>query len=241
MEFAEYLEAAVDKALSDAAAGTDNGDLEWINKRCRKGVRQNHENLDSLEFLEAYLSGVGIISKDYDVRQRHWEGQMELFRRCDARRVVSDVISIWREWENSKCYLNKRMVNSVIFTAALIAAEGWEVFKAKYLPLPKEPEAETKAVWRDAHWLLDQFPMVGEATAWYLIRNLYGGPFFKPDVHISAIAKYFFGSADAVEALAGAVRQAWPKACRDSRFQPVHLGEVDYILWRHQRSKGIPE
>ena len=83
--------------------------------------------------------------------------------------------------------------------------------------------------------------MVGDALAWYLIRNLYGAPFFKPDVHIKAIAGHFFGSApDPVEALAAACRLHWPEVCSESRLLPVHLAEVDYILWWCRRETGEP-
>ena len=79
--------------------------------------------------------------------------------------------------------------------------------------------------------------MVGNATAWYLIRNLYGAPFFKPDLHINAIEKHFFCSGNLNE-MSAAVRQLWPKVCTDSRISPVHLGVVDYILWWYREETG---
>jgi hypothetical protein len=243
MIFPEYLKAAIEMAVSDEAIEADNGELQCIHKRCRSGVRNNHENLNSTTFMKEYLWCVGSIQKPYDrrLKYKYWDKQLTLFRQCDALRIISEAIAIRKEWENSHCDLKKEMVDSVMFAAALIVAEGWEVFRKKYLLLPKEPEAETATAWGDAYWLLDQFPLVGDAIVWYLIRNLYGGPFFKPDVHIRAIAEHFFSSVDSpVEALAIAVRQEWPKACPDLRFQPVHLGEADYMLWWYRRKTGIP-
>jgi hypothetical protein len=173
------------------------------------------------------------------VRRSFWDRQKALFRGCDAGRIVSEAVQLRSEWENSKCFPNKKMVDSMLFVSAFIVAEGWDTFKRKYLPLPSDPEAETAEGWSDAYWLLDQFPLVGEAVAWYLIRNLYGGPFFKPDVHILAIAQHFFPDETApVDALAVAARQEWPTACTDARLQPVHLGVVDYVLWWYRRSTG---
>jgi hypothetical protein len=82
---------------------------------------------------------------------------------------------------------------------------------------------------------------VGDAIAWFLIRDLYGGRFFKPDVHILAIARHFFSGGDPLKELTDAVRQEWKSICTDKRFLPVHLGEVDLILWWYRRRTGIPE
>jgi hypothetical protein len=81
--------------------------------------------------------------------------------------------------------------------------------------------------------------MVGWAIGWYLIRNLYGGRFFKPDMHINAIVAHFIGEGQP-EAMAAAVRELWPTVCSDSRLLPVHLGEVDFILWWYRQATNEP-
>lgn len=84
--------------------------------------------------------------------------------------------------------------------------------------------------------------MVGQATAWYLIRNLYGAPVFKPDIHICAIASHFFPETDdPLSAMSAAVCDLWENVCEDKRFLPVHLGETDYVLWFYRRRTGLPK
>jgi hypothetical protein len=122
---------------------------------------------------------------------------------------------------------------------ATSVANSWTAFKREYLLLPKNPETESTEQWLPAHAALDSLPMVGNAIAWYLLRNLYGAPFFKPDLHINAIEKHFFGSGNLME-MSSAVRQLWPKVCTDVRISPVHLGVVDYILWWYREETGDP-
>jgi hypothetical protein len=74
---------------------------------------------------------------------------------------------------------------------------------------------------------------------WYLIRNLYGAPFFKPDLHINAIVAHFFGR-DKLDEMTVSVRQLWPQVCSDKRFLPVHIGIVDYMLWWYRQKTGEP-
>src|SRR5262249_47056961 len=127
---------------------------------------------------------------------------------------------------------------AVIDTAAKVAA-GWDAFKAEYLLLPDDPEAETVDAWWAAYNALDRLPMVGDAIAWYLIRNLYGAPFFKPDLHINPVAAHFFGHGELNE-MAEASRRLWPEVCHDSRLLRGHLGEVDYVLWWYRQATGLP-
>jgi hypothetical protein len=161
-----------------------------------------------------------------------------------VRRIVAEKKIIRAEWKKERCYLHPKMVKAVIGTAELIAS-GWDEFRKEYLCLPENPETDSFTEWKEAHAALDRLPMVGEATAWYLIRNLYGVSVFKPDVHILAIARHFFPKAaspvDAVNAMTRAVRRLWPVACDDKRFQPVHFGEVDYILWWYRSQTGLPK
>ena len=131
------------------------------------------------------------------------------------------------------------MVSAVLSTAKEIARD-WEPFKSDYLRLPAKAEAETVQAWEDSRRALDRLPMIGYALAWYLIRNLYGAPFFKPDVHILAIADYFYGqNPDPIGALSHAVRALAP-VCTDSRLTPIHLGKADYILWWYRSNTGEP-
>jgi hypothetical protein len=130
------------------------------------------------------------------------------------------------------------MVNAIISTA-IEMREGWDAFKKSNLLLPGNAESESMDDWWDAHSALDNLPMVGEAIGWYLIRNLYGAPFFKPDLHINAIAMHFFGEAG-IPAMSVAVRELWPQTCSDARFEKVHLGVVDYMLWWYRQTTNDP-
>jgi hypothetical protein len=242
MTFHEYLRLAVERARNDEAHGADDRQLQWINCHCRRGVRANADRITSASFLEDYLWCVGSTQKDYTVRARHWNGQVALFRDCDAHQIVADACAIQAEWAASKRYLSPKSVTAMLDVATRIKDMGWEPFRAEYLFLPADPEAETPAAWSATYWALRELKGVGHAISWYLIRNLFGGPFFKPDVHIEVIAWHFFGDEeDPVEAMASAVRQVWPRVCSDRRLLPAHLGEVDYILWWHRRNTGLPE
>jgi hypothetical protein len=236
--FAVYLKAALAQALHDEATGADNGNLNWIHTLARRGVRTNWSNLTAEAFLEQCLWCVGSIQKDYAAHERNFPSQVALFRQCNPDEIARQANQIREDWAKSKCYLSGSMVDAVLHTAMLIAA-GWEAFKRQYLLLPRNPEAETAAAWADGHRALQRLKMVGPAIAWYLIRNLYGAPFFKPDVHINAIVNHFFGPGQ-LQTLEGAVRRLWPTICADRRFSRVHLGEVDYFLWWYRQATGEP-
>lgn len=134
------------------------------------------------------------------------------------------------------------MVESVIEAATkILVSPDWESFRGKWLNLPANPESDQQEDWLDAYWQLRKFPQVGDAIAWYLVRNLYGGPFLKPDVHIKKIAEHFFAeSGDSLEAMKAAARRVWPQVCNTSQLLPLHLGELDYVLWWHKRKHGLP-
>jgi hypothetical protein len=236
-----YLRAAFARALEDSEKERDHGDLMYFNEVCRRGVSHNWSVLDPVQFLSAYHRCIAAAAKQAAVVEKNWDRQVALFRRHDAARIVADEDKIWEEWEQDKCYLSPRMVGAVITTAALID-RSWSSFKSEYLLLPGNPESESLEDWYPAHAALDYLPMVGEATAWYLIRNLYGAPVFKPDVHIWAIAHHFFPDAKSpLDSLSRAVRELWREICLDYRFLPVHLGEVDYIMWWYRQNTGLPE
>jgi hypothetical protein len=163
---------------------------------------------------------------------------MALFRQCKAADVVRDAENIRAEWAAKKRDLNSKMLEAVIATATEVA-EGWDAFKREYLPLPAKPESESLDDWWRAYSARDRLPMVGWALSWYLIRNLYGAPFFKPDLHINAIVKHFFGP-DKLPEMSSAVRHLWPEVCADPRWPVVHLGVADYILWWYRQSTNDP-
>jgi endonuclease III len=236
--FANYLKEAVHRAISDEKTEADEGNLRWIIDLARTGVLKHWTELTPKRFLEQYLWCVGSIAKDYATHEKYFQAQVDLFRRCDAARIVAEVGAIKAEWDINKSYLNTKMVEAVIATARKVAS-NWEAFKAEYLVLPDDPEAQTLDEWWPSYSALDRLPMVGDAIAWYLIRNLYGAPFFKPDLHINAITGHFFGTGKLHE-LAQAVRQYWPEVCSDERLKPVHLGIVDYILWWYRQATGEP-
>ena len=172
---------------------------------------------------------------------KYWDSQLSLFRQHDPARIVADQAAIRREWQEENRYLNSKTVEAMIMTAGLVN-RSWDAFKGEYLPLPENPESELLSDWLPSHAALDRLPRVGFAVAWFLIRNLYGAPFFKPDLHINVIAHHFFKrAASPLEAMSMSVRESWEGVCRDERLKPVHLGEVDYILWWHRSNTGLPE
>lgn len=239
--FADYLKSAWTQAREDAASGKDNGDLEHFHALCRRDVLANWSALTPVSFLESYHRCVAAVAKEAATVEKNLPRQVALFRNHDARRIVDEGDAIRAEWRRSPQYLSPKMVEAVIGTAALIAGR-WEQFRAECLVLPSNPETESLQDWAAAHAALDRLPMVGEATAWYLIRNLYGARVFKPDVHILAIAWHFFPqAATPLEAMSQAVGELWKAVCDDKRFLPVHLGEVDYVLWRYRKTTGSPE
>ena len=241
MNFEVYLSHALDRAKSDEANRQDDTNLQWVNSHCRRGVKVNSARITEASFLEDYLWCVGSTQKDYAVHSRFWKDQIVLFRECNAARIVADSSEIRSEYEKSKCYLSPKTVDAMLETANRITSSGWDQFQARYLVLPREPEAETPAAWNPTYRALRELKEVGHVISWYLIRNLFGGPFFKPDIHIKAIADHFFpDQKDPLEYMGSEVRRVWPQVCSDSRLLPVHLGEIDYILWWYRRSTGVP-
>jgi hypothetical protein len=239
--FRTYLKNAVALGLKDSAKGDDGG-LLWIHKRCRRGVRANWKALTADGFLAEYLWCVAGIQVKYKILDKYYPKQLELFRQCNPAEIVAEARAIRRSWESEKRALNRKKFDAFMKTAADVAA-GWDAFKEKHLPLPPDPKSESMADWWGVFNGLDSLPMVGEAVAWYLIRNLLGGPFFKPDLHIRPIARHFFGPGNLEEQLdrmTAAVRELWPQVCPDERFKPVHMGEADYFLWWYRRTTGDP-
>ena len=84
------------------------------------------------------------------------------------------------------------MVESFITAATLLRRSDWERFRDERLVITADPGSGCEDDWWPAYWQFRRFPRVGDAIAWYLVRNLYGGPFLKSDVHIWAIARHFF-------------------------------------------------
>jgi transcriptional regulator with XRE-family HTH domain len=235
--FADYLKKALDRALQDEKEQKDDGNLRLIHDVCRRGARQNWARLTPRRFLKEYLWCVGSIRKDYAVHADYYPCQMELFYQCNVADIVSNAKAIRASWKKNKCNLSPRMFKAVMSTAADVA-QDWAAFRSDYLPPPPEPESESQGDWMAIFNALDRLPMVGWAIGWYLIRNLYGGCFFKPDQHIEGIARRFFKGD--LNAMAAAVRELWPRVCSDPRFLDVHLGEVDYILWWYRQATNDP-
>jgi hypothetical protein len=237
MNLAHYSKDAFAKYLKDAWDFTreNPGERAYFHSLCRRGVLTNWRRLTPICFLEDFDRCVAAIRKKVAVVEKYDTCRAKLFRHYSAQRIVADGKKIWAEWEQEKCNLNWRMVDAVTSTAKLIA-RSWGNFQKDYLPQPVHPESESLADWCDIHARLDWLPMVGWATGWYLIRNLYGAPFFKPDMWIERIAWHFFPKSksllNAIDVMSQAARKYWNRVCDDEGFKnPVHLGEVDYILW----------
>jgi PHD/YefM family antitoxin component YafN of YafNO toxin-antitoxin module len=241
--FPDCLSAAAALALADEANGIDDGELRGVVERCRLGPVAARAQLTPTAFLRQALWCIGSIQKSYAVRIAYWDDQEALFRGCDPAAVTTDSKQILEEWTAYKRYLNARMVKAIIEIATRIQRLGWDAFCDRYLALPSDPNSRRAADWEPVAWALQDLPMVGHAISWYLLRNLYGAPCFKPDVHILAIAEHFFGSApDPVSELAGATERCW-NACvgrHDPRLVEFHLGIADYLLWWYRRRTGLP-
>ena len=239
--FENYLREAFSRALKDERDQTDDGNLERIRELCRRGVLTNWKALTAERYLGHYLWCIGSTRKDYAVHRKYEAEQIELFRNCVPEEIASQTRLIVRDWVAKKCYLNNSMVAGMIDVSREIVQEGWPRFKKAHLLLPDNPETEAPLDWKPAIRMLRSLPMIGKANSWYMIRNLYGAPFFKPDVHIDAIASHFFGRHnEPVNSMTAAVRKEWPTICTDPHFLPVHIGEVDLILWWHRRATGLP-
>jgi hypothetical protein len=242
ISFADYLKAAWTEVQNAAESRKDSGDLKYFNELCRRGVRANWSNLESSTFLANYHRCIAAVNKNVSVLEKFLPKQVELFRCHDLARIIVEQDLIWSEWQREKHYLSPNMVQAVIATSELIKNRGWERFRSDFLLLPEYPQTENLGDWIPARKALDGLGMVGQATAWYLIRNLYGAPVFKPDIHICAIANYFFPEADdPLSAMSTAVCELWGNVCEDRRFLPVHLGEVDFILWWYRQATGLPK
>lgn len=236
--FAAYLERAVKVAVADDKSKEDSGNLMWILDRASRGVKRNWKTLRPEEFLAEYLWCVGSIRKKFTTHTEKYPDQEKLFCGCDPKKIARNAKAIRSTWKKSKCDLNSRMFEAVISTASTMA-DGWDGFKTQYLLLPDNPESESLDDWWDAYDALDGLPMVGWAIGWYLIRNLYGAPFFKPDLHINEIVAHFFGPEKLVE-MTEVVHELWPKVCSEKRLLPTHIGVVDHILWWYRQKTGDP-
>lgn len=246
-----YLRNALDRVTSDEVGGLDRVDgisaFAYMRELCRRGVRENWLRVSPEFFMLEHLWCVGTAQKRYDVRLKpraggsFWDQQRRLFRQGIPEQIVRDATQIRAEYENDASYLSPRMVASCLWVAEQIESHGWNEFKRTWLLLPEDPETKSLTDWFEAKRMLDALPGVGDATAWYLIRNLYGAPVFKPDVHINACASYFFPSAsDGLSAMTEEVNRLWPVVCKDERLLPIHLGEIDYVMWRYRSLTGLP-
>jgi hypothetical protein len=239
--FESYLKSALELALEDERQGRDGGNLNRINKLCRTPVQENWEALTEERFLQTLLWCVGSVRKPWKTHQKYYPRQLELFYSCDSQAIVANENQIRTDWIREKRDLNERMVNAVMNVAKQIVNDGWMEFKQRKLLLPNDPETDDLNHWRPALKELKSLPQIRTALSSYLLRNLYGAAVFKPDVHIICIAEHFFGEyKDPIRAMTNAVKRLWPKVCNDERFLPVHIGEVDYILWWYRSRTGKP-
>src|SRR5262245_37575709 len=104
--FEVYLGAALGTCLDDEANGNDGGELASIHRLCRRGTLENWSALTPGTFILGYLWVVGSNQKDYDIRLKFWDGQVELFRHGDPERIARDRDEIRDEWAGRKCYLS---------------------------------------------------------------------------------------------------------------------------------------
>lgn len=191
--FTVYLSKAIEAALERADTGDDEGALWDMNELCRRGVKRNWDTLTDREFLKEFLWVIGAIQKPIERHKRYYPLQVKLFRRCSPKAILEDRVRILAEWHSERRDLNRRMVDAMLVVSCRVATEGWVKFKLATLPLPKNPESEDPRNWRATYAALDALPMVGDANVWFLLRNLLGAPFLKPDIHIRIIAERFLG------------------------------------------------
>jgi hypothetical protein len=225
--------------LTDAALRDDFDEFE---SRCRRGVAANHAALDAPTFMTQVLWTIGSTQKRFHVRMRYWEAQQALFRAGNPNAIRDEAADIRAEWAKSKSYLSPKQFEAVLAIGCTVAETTWEQFKQEYLLLPEYPASESCAAWSEAHWALRELPQVGYAISYYLLRNLYGAPFVKPDVHILAIANRYFGDeVDPLAALQADLHDCWDlAAARLPRLRPLHMGTADYVLWWYRQRTGLP-
>jgi hypothetical protein len=194
--------------------------------------------LTGKDFLEAYLWCIAGIRIPATSLAKKWDRILSLFRKCEPKIVAREGGKIKDKWRQEKLGLNEGKVDAFLQTATDVA-EDWDVFRDKYVPEPPKPDSEQTEDWQSVFSALDQLPFVGAAVGWFLVRNVYGGAFFKPDTHLVCIAQHYFNGD--LEAMAMELRRLWPAVCSDRRFHPVHIGEVDYFVWNYRRMTGKPE
>lgn len=237
--FKNYLKAAIDLALTMETDETDDCNLEIIHNVCRNGAIKNWKALTAQGFLEKYLYCIGGIMIHATGLANNWPRIRQLFRQCKPTKIAAEHSAIQAEWEVQKLGLNQRKVNAVLTTAGNMTAMGWHDFKNEYVPKPIKPQSESEVDWLPVFDALNRLPLVGPAIGWFLVRNVYGGPFLKPDTHINAIANWYFGGNLSV--MTDEIRKLWPQVCSDTRLKPVHIGEADYFLWNYRKSTNLPK
>jgi len=241
--FKGYIEDAVALFASDLIVDANlRHDFDAFEKLCRSSVAANHAALDASTFMRQVIWTIGSTQKRYEVRMRYWDAQQALFRSGDPDIIRDQEKSIRAEWKKAKVYLSPKQFDAILAIGKSVATASWPAFKRSYLLLPQDPTADSCAAWNDAHWALRELPQVGYAISYYLLRNLYGAPFLKPDVHILAIANSYFGNAtDPLAALQSELHKCWSDAsARLPRLRPIHMGLCDYVLWWYRQRTGLP-
>jgi hypothetical protein len=248
--FEDYLRATLLFALDAEATGKDNGAMRRHLDRVKRGVEANWAAITPESFLRDYLFCVGSIQKKYQRRMdtslgpSYWERQLKLFRHGSANSIVLEEHAIRSEWAAAKVDLSPKMVEATLDTARQIVDLTWPRFRAEFLRLPANRRTEDSRDWQPTFEALRELKMVGKALAPYLVRNLYGGSFFKPDVHIVAIAQHYFGDMpDPVTRMAVAAKQAWPSIVPSTAHADLQLGNlgiIDYLLWFYRQAWQVP-
>lgn len=241
--FKGYIEDAVALFAGDLLTDANlREDFDEFEQRCRRGVAANHAALDASTFMRQVIWTIGSTQKRYEVRMQYWEAQQALFRAGDPDAIRDEEKAIRAQWKKAKVYLGPKQFEAIVAIGKIVAKTSWKPFKQRYLLLPQDPATESCAAWSDAHWALRELPQVGYAIGYYLLRNLYGAPFLKPDVHILAIANSYFGdAADPLAALQFELHKCWDDAsARLPRLRPIHMGICDYVLWWYRQRTGLP-
>lgn len=249
--FRDYLSRAASFSIDAYESGADKGALNRRLLRLEHSVEENWAAVTPAQFMQDYIFCVGSIQKKYARRMDDRRGpsyrqlQLALLRDGDPGRITNEAHEVRAEWKARKVDLSPKMVDAALDTASRIARLGWPRFKSEYLQLPIDPTSQKSADWNSVFAALKRLPMVGKAIAPYIVRNLYGGAFFKPDVHIEAIAMHYFGGdADRIDQMTRASKALWPTVVptrAPAAAREPNIGIVDYVLWFYRQATGAPE
>lgn len=167
------------------------------------------------------------LNESHFLREYAWVVLNSGFRESVVRKHFDFISLCFCDWESAasiatraaicvqaalSAFQNRKKLDAVAHTASLIHRDGFEYY---FYQLQQNPTQT-----------LQQFPFIGNVTAWHLAKNL-GADVAKPDRHLMRLAQRF-GYDDVAQ------------MCSDvSRAVGDRISVTDLILWRfEERSYG---